>query len=130
MDQLFVANYNISSAVLADPRLSVNLSVDPVSLALRGHATVIVGEARRERFDVEGSYMALDGLPGVLTLRNTPSRFAVMCPPVLELLIALPDGWKSGKASFVYTYGQGRTDARVNNAVATLCASHPVNEMH
>lgn len=121
MDQLFVANYRISSATLAEPTLALNLSVDPVRGSLRGHATVTIGEVQRVNFDVEGNYMALDGVPGVLSLRNTRLPFPVMDEPQLAVLIALPHGWKSGAASFIYTHGMDHTETRVTNAVATLC---------
>ena len=124
MEQLFVANFRIDSPALAQPTLAVNLSVDTVHGTLCGHATIAIGEVRRPSVAVEGFYLPLEGAagaPGVLSLRTSRSMLPVMFESQLELLIALPKNWDSGKASFTYTDGRTQEVTKVCNSIATSC---------
>jgi hypothetical protein len=119
--ELFPVSYSINGLAGTTPSMQLNLTVDTVRRSVRGHANIssLIGNIHKVAFNVDGYFLALDGQPGIVVLRSAEPYFPPILPQ-LDLVLSLTNGWKEGKASFMYTATGVGERTVVQNSIATL----------
>ena len=128
--ELFLVSYSVSGLAGTTPSMQLNLTVDTVRRSVRGHANIssLVGNVHKVAFNVDGYFLALDGEPGIIVLRSAESYFPFPNLPQLDLVLSLTNGWKEGRASYMYaTTGVGERTV-VQNSIATLQQPRAIND--
>lgn len=120
--ELFPVSYSINGLAGTTPSMQLNLTVDTVRRSVRGHANIssLIGNIHKVAFNVDGYFLALDGQPGIVVLRSAEPYFPLPILPQLDLVLSLTNGWKEGKASFMYTATGVGERTVVQNSIATL----------
>lgn len=128
--ELFPVSYSIAGLAGTTPTMQLNLTVDTARRSVRGHANIfsLVGNVHKLAFDVDGYFLALDGEPGIIVLRSAGSYSPLVILPQLELVLSLTNGWKEGKASYMYTATDVGERTVVQNSIVTLQQPRAIND--
>jgi hypothetical protein len=128
--ELFPVSYSIAGLAGTTPTMQLNLTVDTARRSVRGHANIssLVGNVHKLAFDVDGYFLALGGEPGIIVLRSAVSFLPLPILPQLDLVLSLTNGWKEGKASYMYTATGVGERTVVQNAIVTLQQPRAIND--
>lgn len=128
--ELFPVSYSIAGLAGTTPTMQLNLTVDTVRRSVRGHANIssLIGNVHQLACDVDGYFLALDGEPGIIVLRSAVSFLPLPILPQLDLVLSLTNGWKEGRASYMYTATDVGERTVVQNSIVTLEQTRAIND--